>query len=277
MKKYSKGNAVGMGWHKESQRHRLARLGVKTGKKVSYATTSPIRPMNNNINQNDVSYTPTSVSVTDIPNDDEIMNDVEGVVAEQNVQGEIEDVNTQLGLPEKILKSFKSTEVNSVEKDLTELESEAQPLIKNSWSDNAGNFVNDIFAKGVQAYKDLDINGISEHVSSLELKKEEIEERVNIIEDLKSKIKSPEYRKSSGITQQLEDLKRVNNLLKQPKTKLASAVNMINKLTQRKLRLEQGQALDASGKKPVNKDSLFYIMGHLDESIDDVNKKKKQL
>ena len=37
MKKYGKGTGVGMGWHSESERHRLARLGIKTGSKINLA------------------------------------------------------------------------------------------------------------------------------------------------------------------------------------------------------------------------------------------------
>ena len=40
LKKYGKGTGVGMGWHSESERHRLARLGIKTGSKINYALFS---------------------------------------------------------------------------------------------------------------------------------------------------------------------------------------------------------------------------------------------
>ena len=46
-----------MGWFNESERHSLARKGVKTGRKkpISYA--------------NDISISPTTISVADFPSD----------------------------------------------------------------------------------------------------------------------------------------------------------------------------------------------------------------
>jgi hypothetical protein len=290
IKKYN----ANSGWFKESSRHSLARRGIKTGTKLNYASMPmkkggmpvSIQSLSGNDEQKfDVGYGGTSVGIKKLPTDKELMQDADEIVAEydsDNIENsDDEDSDNEIKIPQKFISNDDTISV--VDKDLSDLESASEPFIGSSWSDKLKDGLKNLIAKGVQSYKDLDVSGINDHLAEIKENEIDLNDRINVLRGLKSKIQSAKFRDKAGVKLQIDELKRVNALLAVPNKLLANVKTVREDLETRKKRiisnesrLRKNDDRMNNGKKGVDKDSFGYIMTHLDESIDSIKKPKRK-
>ena len=219
MRKYGKG------WFLESRRHALARQGVKTGRK-NYAKDVSI---------SGITYEPTTVGAEKIK-EEEVMKDVDGIVAETKEERFVTP-EEEIEIPQEELTAFES----EVESELSSIEAEHNPLnvVKTSWGEKVGKNIKKYTSLAVQAAKDLNIRGIDKHVDNLKEERIAVEDKINVLKDLKTKISSSQYKKDAGLSKQLSMLKRINKLAAEPHIHLRKIDRTVTSLEARRARLEQ--------------------------------------
>ena len=241
MKKYNTKQKYGKGWFLESERHRLARLGVPTGRK-DYARD--IR----DISASPVLYRPTTVTTypekVEVPEEEDVMSDADTIVSEEDRFVTPEETEQQLD-------EIKEEEKTGIDTELSELENEFNPtnVIKTKWGDKVKENIKKHFEEALQNIRDKNIPGIEKHTDSLEEEKISIKDKIDVLNELKEKIKSSKVSSS----ERLSLLKRADKLLLEPDTHLRTIERTIQNLNERipKIKqLEQLEQLKKTEKKP---------------------------
>lgn len=262
MKKYNKYRTSG--WYNESQRHSLARQGVKTGRK----------DYSRDISLSGVTYEPITVG-TEIPKemkDTDVMNDVDMLMAESEEQRNISPEEAEISIPQSDVElqeeSVKEESILSkeIDEDLSELEKEedSSNILRKSFGDSVKEKIREYTLNALQAIRDTNIEGIEKHISNLEEEKLDIQDKVNILNSLKEKIKSRQYRDDVGVAKQLRQLNRVNKLILAPSNMLRIINNTVSKLERKKISLlSQKNVMSNGPKKPSVYGSIFPSFGEV--------------
>jgi hypothetical protein len=281
MKKYN----ANSGWFQERKRHSLARLGVKTGHRqkpdlasismngMNYKTVEPQMEQ-----EAEVSYSPTTVSSAPIPSDEQIMQDADGIMAESESEAEAVEPVLEYEEPE-IDETQIGEDADEVDIELADLEADASPVTgKTNWKDALKN-VGKSVGMGIISFYGSDSGGshVDSKIDELNMHKDELVTKVGIIQSVKNKILSPEYRQKHGIKAQLDSLKRVDNILSEPKHGIAKLNEAIGQLKLKKIKAERQAQLKASGIKPEStSSSIFPSFGEILNPDRLVTKKAEQ-
>ena len=243
------------GWFNESQRHSLARKGIRTGKRYpDYASEA--------LTIGGVSYEP--VTVTTIPREDSIMKDADQIVAESQETSLVSPTTFQIGEEafsrERFEKELEKEVSDEIEKDIRELEFKPAQVIKKKPWERIRSSIIETLKGAYQAYRDNDKVGIESHLNRLDSQKEKISERIELIQKLKDEVKSSSYRQKFGVAKQLKQLERIDKILESPKKELMNIDHHINVLENKKARLEEAEI---SGKPKREGLGVFPTFGEI--------------
>jgi hypothetical protein len=248
------------GWFRESERHSLARKGVRTGRKTDYAKDFAF---------GGVTYSPTSIS-TKLPpelSEKRVMGDVDNIIAETApFESEIAETEYQVG--EKRI-SPKDFERDDIDEELEELEDDfPDELPKEKGYKALKGKIIEVLKGAYQALGDKNKAGIASHLKRLEEHKAPLQERIQILQSLKKKIMSEAYREKHGVSRQLEQLDRINKIISSPKGELSKIDSHIDELTSRMARIEEKEITGGVGSG--EKKSGGGILGGIFPSFDEI-------
>lgn len=241
MKKYGKG------WHNDSERHRLARMGVKTGRRspMDYASVS----------LDNLKYEPVSISSPEVetPSDQEVMGDVDTIVAGSDIeieQPDVQDVDVDLD-------TLPAPKVDFVEDEIKELEADMASYhpLKKTFKERITDTV-----KGIANFYTNgsgNLTSIDRDLERLAITKEELQTRIGLIQKIKNDVLSDKYKQDVGVGKQLQQLRRVDTLLAEPKRQLGKTNATITTLNRKKVSLERMENIKSrrAGITPKKKES----------------------
>jgi hypothetical protein len=271
MKKYN----ANSGWFREQQRHRLARLGVKTGRKqADFAMMN--KPMyQSQIAQNEeqeVSYEPETFSTGEAPSEEQVMSDAGEISAssEYETESEPQTLNEMTGMNEIGNEPEKPEYSSKISEELTELEKEENPsnAIVQSWGEKMQAQLKEITAGVISFYGGSPADMYNDKVSRLEQQKFETEDRIGLLNDLRKQVLSPQNRAEIGIKEQMVELKRIDKLLSSPQIHLRKVELGISDATKRRdLQLRKPASVSSGTSSVTAKPKGSALGGFFDTSI----------
>lgn len=227
------------GWFYDSERHSLARQGVKTAlPKIGYAigkgvyntvqtTAQGLTATDKDLEDEgdaQLLYSPVTVSAPE-EKTESVMADVDDVLAEESHEVEYpeQELGVDIGDDLKEEKTTGTKYSDGVDSELSEVESSMEGgVVSRSWIDKTRDFVKEKLQDMFSSAQDNDPEKLSASIGSIEAHKQLLKDKIGIIEHVKRNIQSDKYREEQGISKQLESLSKVNKYVEQLSGEVAS-------------------------------------------------------
>ena len=275
------------GWFYEPERHSLAAQGVSTGSALKTtgktlgtgimfmmdATREGLAQQPDD--SKDVLYEPVTVSTVDDElnsvKTDDVMNDVDSVVSADSTE-EVDLSPEVVDFEDKdMIKPQYSSDVDNEVMDV-EIAMEGS-TISTGWFDRAKDALTERIKGMMQSSKENDPDSLSTHLGEIEAHKQSLQDKVGIIERVKSKVLSEQYKKEAGQDKQLENLGKLNRYIEQLKGEVS---NTDHKIVVGKKQLEHIHTSPVSTVRPKSSSSIFPSFGEILNPFSMVEETPKQ-
>lgn len=246
------------GWFYEPERHNLARQGIKTklkpiGLAAAKGVVGFIDVTREGLTQEiptegDITYQPVTIaSINDLEKEDKVMKDVDSIVAEEKV--EIEVPEQIVSLPEEQIQPEYSSGVDNEVLDV-EIAMEGSTLSR-GWFDKAKDWVTEKVKDVISSSRDNKPEALSTHLGEIEAHKISLGDKIQIIQKVKVKVMSEQYKTEAGAQKQLENVSKLNRYVEQLRGEIS---NIDHKVTLGKKQLTHLQTMPVITQK---KEGIF--------------------